>query len=183
MDILRLAIRTSTVNEHFFNPKDGQEFLQFLMKLGSLDGPPANTMLVLRTLTNAFKQSAGQTVLLANRDAVIPSLLMCKNSGNKNIHVAVASILLNYAIAFNESVDIEGKCQCLNAAAEVLGAFKDGEAHFRLLVCLGTLMFSDDNSIAIANSLGLNGSIGKLRSVTDPAKVGDCARHVYNLMT
>ena len=43
-------------------------------------------------------------------------------------------------------------------------------------------MVNDDNSVAIASSLGLSPTVGKLRAITEPSKVGDCARLVYNTM-
>ena len=182
LDILRVAVKTETVNDHFLNSKDGNDILQLLMKLAATEGPPANTMLVLRTLTNAFKQATGRTLMLANRDFIVATMVSCKDNKNKNIHIAMASVLLNYAVAFNQSFDVEGKSQCLAGLAEVIDAVEDSEARFRLLVCLGTLIINDDNSTAIASSLGLSPTVGKLRAVTEPSKVGDCARLVYNTM-
>ena len=175
-------MKTETVNDHFFNDKDGNDFLQMLMKHASSDAPVANTMLVLRTLTNAFKQPTGRTLMLASRDYIVAAMMTCKDSTNKNVQVAMASVLLNYAVAFNQSFDVEGKSQCLSMVTEVIDAVQDAEARFRLLVCLGTLMVNDDNSVAIASSLGLSPTVGKLRAVTEPSKVGDCARLVYNTM-
>ena len=175
-------MKTETVSDHFFNSKDGNDFLQLLMKIASTDGPAANRMLVLRTLTNAFKQTTSRTLLLANRDFIVAAMVSCKDNKNKNAHIALASVLLNYAVSFNQSFDVEGKSQCLSAVTEVMNEAEDGEARFRLLVCLGTLIINDDNSIAIASSLGLSPTVGKLRAVTEPSKVGDCARLVYNTM-
>ncbi len=181
LDVLRVAVRTETVNSHFYGEKDGDDFLQLLMSIASPDGPPANVMLVLRTLVNSFLHGPGRAVLLAHRDYVVAAVAACK-TGNKNIHIAMSSVLLNYAVAFNQAFDVEGKSQCLSAIAEVMDAVVDSEANFRLLVCVGTLITNDDNSIAIASSLGMSPGIGKLRAVTDPGKVGDCARYVFNIM-
>ncbi len=175
-------MKTDVVSNHFFSAKEAEDFLQMLMALGNAAAPGANTMLVLRILTNAFKSPKSRAVLLSHKDYIIAAMVSCKDGGNKNIHIALASVLLNYAVAFNQSFDVEGKSQCLSALAEVIDAVKDGEAQFRLLVCIGSLITDDENSIAIAHSLGLPSSVGPLRAVTEPGKVGDCARFVFNAL-
>ena len=91
-------MKTETVTDQFFNAKDGNDFLQILMKHASSDAPVANTMLVLRTLTNMFKQPTGRTLMLASRDYIVAAMVTWKDSTNKNVHVAMASVLLNYAV-------------------------------------------------------------------------------------
>ncbi len=182
LDILRLAVRIEAVNQHFFSANDGQGFLEHLMVNVSPTSKPANQMLAIRTLANSFKHSPGEQLLLANRDQIIAALVMCKDTTNKNVHAAINTLLLNYAIAFRKNSDVEAKCQCLSAVATVCDGQTDPEAIFRLLVCIGTLVQGDENSIALAKSLDLFHFVTKARGMSDPAKVGECARFLSAIL-
>ncbi|XP_022087891.1 phospholipase A-2-activating protein-like [Acanthaster planci] len=182
IDILRLVIRHPSVNQHFCNQTDGPQFISHILQLASETSTPANRMLVMRTFSNAFSHPHGTQLLAANREAVVSAALQCQGLANKNLHVAATTVLLNFAVALQGGGDIEARSHCLSAASTILDSESDPEALFRLLVAIGTLMSVDDNALAIAKSLDILPTIRKHCAVKDPAKVGDCAQKVVQML-
>lgn len=177
--MLRLSIRHKQVNEHFCSgAKDGQQFLRHVTKLLSNAQPPANQMLALRTLANVFKQTAGQQLMTSApcKDDVVAAVIdVAQGVFNKNIQIGCCTVLLNYAVAYHGSGDVETKCQLLSAAGEVSGRLSDAEAHFRLLVAIGTLLDGDANCTEIAKSMEMQLYTTKCSAIFEPKKVGECA--------
>ncbi|XP_038048576.1 phospholipase A-2-activating protein-like [Patiria miniata] len=182
IDILRLVIRHPAINQHFCNQTDGNQFLSRLLLLASESSTPASRMLAMRTLSNAFSQPHGAELLAANRDTVITSALQCQGVANKNLHVAMTTVLLNFAVVLQSGSDIEARSHCLSAASTILDNESDPEALFRLLVAIGTLMSVDDNALAIGKSLDILPVVRKHCAVKEPAKVGECAQKVAALL-
>ncbi|KAM8962208.1 phospholipase A-2-activating protein [Pelodytes ibericus] len=182
LDVLRLSIKHPTVNEMFCNDKEGSQFSNYLFKLMHPGGRHANQLLALRTLCNSFSYKPGTQLMMSQRDTVITKAIELKAVSNKNIHVALATLLLNYAICLHKVSDLEGKAQCLSAISTVIEVVQDLEASFRLLVALGTLISDDANAVQLAKSLGISSQIKKYMSVTDPAKVNECCRLILNLV-
>ncbi|XP_032069601.1 phospholipase A-2-activating protein isoform X2 [Thamnophis elegans] len=182
LDILRLAIRHPSVNESFCGEKDGLQFCSHLIKFLNTGGKQANQMLALRILCNCFIHPVGQKLMMAQGDSIMSQAIELKLSSNKNIHIALATLALNYAICLHKSNNIEGKAQCLSVISTVIEVVQDLEAVFRLLVALGTLISDDSNAVQLAKSLGVDSQIKKYSSVSEPAKVNECCRFVLNLM-
>ncbi|PIK49138.1 putative phospholipase A-2-activating protein [Apostichopus japonicus] len=174
LDVLRLAIRHPVVNQHLCNSKDGGQFISHLLKLGSQANPGTNQMLALRTLCNAFSQPDGLSLLEQHRERLVQSVLDFKASSHKGTRIALSTLLLNFAAKLSRSGDVESRAQCMSSAALLLQDEKEVEAVFRLMVAIGTLS-SDDNALAIVRSLDLKPILKGYESITDPAKVGECA--------
>ncbi|XP_064626570.1 phospholipase A-2-activating protein-like [Lineus longissimus] len=182
LDVLRLAIRSDCLNEHFCGDANGVHFLQGMLRTVSPGSPPANQMLALRTLSNAFLGRWGQDLLLKNRDSVITAILNVKESTNKNIQIGVATMLLNYTIVLQKCDDVEAKSQCLLAAHTMIDCVKDLEAKFRLLVAIGNMVHSDENGKALAQSLDMANIARSFVSIQDPVKLSKCAQQVLNVL-
>ncbi|XP_063151072.1 phospholipase A-2-activating protein isoform X2 [Candoia aspera] len=182
LDILRLAIRHPSVNESFCGEKDGLQFCGHLIKFLNPGGKQANQMLALRILCNCFIHPVGQKLMMAQGDSIMSQAIELKLSSNKNIHIALATLALNYAVCLHKSNNIEGKAQCLSVISTVMEVVQDLEAVFRLLVALGTLISGDSNAVRLAKSLGVDFQIKKYSSVSEPAKVNECCRFVLNLL-
>uniref|UniRef100_A0A8C8RS36 Phospholipase A-2-activating protein n=1 Tax=Pelusios castaneus TaxID=367368 RepID=A0A8C8RS36_9SAUR len=182
LDILRLSIRHPTVNENFCSEKDSIQFSSHLLKYLSSSGKQANQLLALRTLCNCFASQAGQRLMMSQRDTIMSHAIELKLGGNKNIHIALATLTLNYAVWLHKINNIEGKAQCLSVISTVMEVVQDLEATFRLLVALGTLISDDTNAVQLAKSLGVDSQIKKYASVSEPAKVSECCRFVLNLL-
>uniref|UniRef100_A0A673J5J5 Phospholipase A-2-activating protein-like n=1 Tax=Sinocyclocheilus rhinocerous TaxID=307959 RepID=A0A673J5J5_9TELE len=181
LDILRLAVRHPEVNAQLCGGTEGASLCNHLLGLMSPEGRPANQMLALRTLCNCFSGSHGRALLLGQRDAVLSRAGDLRVVSNKNIHVALATLVLNYAgRLYGQPTEIEAKAQCLSVASTALEVVHDKEAVFRLLVALGTTVAGDSTAKDLARSLGVNSQISKYARVSDPAKVGECCRLVLD---
>ncbi|XP_034146766.1 phospholipase A-2-activating protein [Esox lucius] len=179
LDILRLAVRHPQVNQSLCGSgADGVALCNHLLNLMKPQGRPANQMLALRTLCNCFGGQHGRDLLLAHREAVLSRATDLCSVCNKNIHIALATLVLNYASSLHGQADLEAKAQCLSVASAALESVQDKEAVFRLLVALGTTVASDQMAQDLAKSLGVTSQIAKYSSVTDPAKVGECCQLV-----
>ncbi|XP_053321888.1 phospholipase A-2-activating protein [Spea bombifrons] len=182
LDVLRLSMKNRTVNEMFCSEKEGSQFSNYLFKFMHPGGRQANQLLALRTLCNSFSYDPGTRLMISHRDTVITKAIELKAVNNKNIHTALATLLLNYAICLHKINDLEGKAQCLSAISTVMEVVEDPEAAFRLLVALGTLISDDENAVQLAKSLGVNSQIKKYMSVAEPAKVNECCRLLLNIV-
>lgn len=182
LDILRLSIKHPSVNENFCNEKEGTRFSSHLVSLLNPRGKPANQLLALRTFCNCFVGQAGQKLMMSQRESLLSHAIELKSGSNKNIHIALATLTLNYSVCFHKDHNIEGKAQCLSVISTVLEVVQDLEATFRLLVALGTLISDDSNAVQLAKSLGVDSQIKKYASVSEPAKVSECCRLILNLL-
>uniref|UniRef100_UPI003AAED065 phospholipase A-2-activating protein isoform X2 n=1 Tax=Centroberyx gerrardi TaxID=166262 RepID=UPI003AAED065 len=178
LDIMRLAVRHPQVNESLCGEEEGVQLCNHLLSLMRPEGRPANQMLALRTLCNCFSGRHGRALLLAQRETVLSRAADLASVCNKNIHIALATLILNYAGCLHGQSDLEAKAQCLSVASTALESVQDKEAVFRLLVALGTTLASDHTAQDLARSLGVNSQISKYSSVSDPAKVGECCQLV-----
>ncbi|XP_075581932.1 phospholipase A-2-activating protein isoform X4 [Pelecanus crispus] len=182
LDILRLSVRHPTVNENFCGEKDHVQFIILLLKFLNPNGKQANQLLALRALCNCFVSQAGQKLMMEQRDEIMTQAIEMKSTHNKNIHIALATLTLNYAVCLHKVNNIEGKAQCLSVISTVMEVVQDLEAIFRLLVALGTLISDDTSAVQLAKSLGVDSQIKKYASVSEPAKVKECCRFVLNLL-
>ncbi|OXB81746.1 UNVERIFIED_CONTAM: hypothetical protein H355_010307 [Colinus virginianus] len=182
LDILRLSVRHPIVNENFCGEKTHVQFIHLLLKFLNPQGKPANQLLALRALCNCFVSQAGQKLLMEQRDEIMTQAIEVKSGNNKNVHIALATLTLNYAVCLHKVNNIEGKAQCLSVISTAMEVVKDLEAVFRLLVALGTLISDDKNAVQLAKSLGVDSQIKKYVSVSEPAKVKECCRFVLNLL-
>lgn len=178
LDVLRVAIRNQKVCDHVCSQPG---FLERQVLFLAPSSPVPTQLLALRILANCFKQASGQRLLLAERETVITEALNCRLTPNKNVQVALATLLLNYSVCLQDMVDEEaGYSQCLLAVASVMENPLDPEAEFRLLVCLGTLICNDKSTRELAKSLELQNLIIPMQTRVEPKKVSECAGFVIN---
>ncbi|XP_030050029.1 phospholipase A-2-activating protein isoform X1 [Microcaecilia unicolor] len=182
LDILRLSIRHPSVNENLCSDKATGQFCSYLIMHLNPQGKPANQLLALRIFCNCFAWQPGQKLMMLHRDQILSQAIELKASVNKNIHIALATLVLNYAICLHQDNDIEGKAQCLSVVSTAIEMVQDLEAAFRLLVALGTLISDDVNAIQLAKSLGIDSQIKKYAAVSEPAKISECCKLVLNLL-
>lgn len=180
LDIMRLAVRQPHVNECLCGEAEGIQLCNHLLSLMKPQGRPANQMLALRTLCNCFSGQHGRALLLAQRETVLSCAADLASVCNKNIHIALATLVLNYAGCLHSQPDLEAKAQCLSVASSTLESVQDKEAVFRLLVALGTTLVADKSAQDLARSLGIYSQISKYSSISDPAKVGECCQLLLN---
>ncbi len=120
--------------------------------------------------------------MVDNHDQIISAIMRCKTSANKNTQSAASTVLLNFAVAYGNSVDVEAKSQCLSAAVTVAAGLKEPEAMFRMLVCLGTLMATDRNTAELAKVMEVPDFVARCKNVPEPQKVKECAGFLQKLL-
>ena len=73
------------------------------------------------------------------------------------MQVTLSTFVLNLTIASRSANDAVGVRRCVEAATQLTEMQSDSEAHFRLLVSIGTALSADDDDelVAVAQSLDL----------------------------
>lgn len=190
LDVLRLAIRWPAVNSHFCSRNDGTKLFDYLMQHLS-PGPTnkavaANQMLSLRVLCNAFAQSEGQKLLTqaaAQQSTIGGAMQVCTAGASKNLVLAAASMLMNYAVAVHTGlVEQENKLLCLEAVGKLTEVSSDAEVYFRLLVALGTMLYNDQSMVELAKAIEIGIFVNKCLMIEEPKKISSCARLILNMI-
>ncbi|KAH9634238.1 hypothetical protein HF086_012700 [Spodoptera exigua] len=122
LDITRLAVRNKEINGQIFDTSYGPTFIKYLLSLLGPDNLPANQMLTMRVLVNAFSDLPGEML------------------------IAATSLLLNLSVALAQQPDSVDLADCL---VQLLPRITDNEAYFRGLVALGTLLAESPNKLQI----------------------------------
>ncbi|KAL5022612.1 hypothetical protein ScPMuIL_001767 [Solemya velum] len=169
LDILRIAVRLHSVNENLANVK----FLEQVQSHWTEDNLPANQMLSLRTVCNLFSQTPGEQLNLAHRNKLLSAAKNCSKSTNKNVQIALATLVMNFAVPFCGKSDLEAKAEILSAASAFLRPDMDNEAIFRILVCVGTLLWNDEEVRVLADSLQIKDFLSNLQT-SAVKKVSEC---------
>lgn len=128
--------------------------------------------------------------MLDSREVILPSVASIvdessppfkKHAQWKNVEVAIATVLLNFAVVLHSqpaTATIEAKSQLLSTIGCVAPKLQEEEALFRVLTALGTIL-CDEDSIALAHSLDTKATIDHLGSIS--GKVGECTKEVLSL--
>ncbi|GBP48926.1 Phospholipase A-2-activating protein [Eumeta japonica] len=207
LDITRLAIRNKEVNTQMFDATYGPIFINFLLSLLAPDNIPANQMLSMRVLVNAFSGLPGEMLVVAAYEMVLHSLL-CLSQLNKNAQVTVtdinlilfsdphqtspmiaaASLLLNLSVSLGGQDDNTELAHCI---IKLISQIEDKEAYFRaLVVALGTLLADSPNRLRLQTKVVTNVALhNRLKKdaeskSTDPAiaKIATCAQQIVALL-
>ncbi|KAG1658919.1 Phospholipase A-2-activating protein [Nymphon striatum] len=182
IDILRISLKSDkmikSLNENGMIP----EIINILLNYISVSTPVANHMLALRALCNLFSPQVSEEVLYDYRHQILEKVVSeIRNPTSKPLQIALATLLLNYSILICKKDDLELKTQLISGVVSTLDSFTEGEAMFRILVCLGTLVYNDTNAIDTAKSFDMLIVVKKYREVIDPSKVGECAKLLEQL--
>jgi len=140
LDILRLLILHPEGSLYHANTG----IVDQVLKLLYTEEPFANHLMELRFLGNCFRWLHLRTVVAASYQKVLDALTTYLKSDNKSLRNAAVTILLNYAIYFNEaSASLEDKRKCLNTLVQGLSNETEEDALLRTVVALGTLTSGD----------------------------------------
>ncbi len=133
--------------------------------------------------------SLGLAFLLLRRDSLITRLVALLPTENKNVQIALTTVMLNVAVASCEGAVSEEKeeaqVQCVTSLAMLLfEALTDPEARYRALVAMGTLLASGvEDNMKLANELGVKASVELWRKeATDSKKIRDCGAFVIRML-
>ncbi|XP_052774869.1 phospholipase A-2-activating protein-like [Mya arenaria] len=179
LDVLRITIKTQEVNVAFCVKDD---ILAAMMKFWTPENSVPNQVLSLKVVCNMFAQPQGFKLCMDNREKIVNSAIVIKDSKNKNVHIGLGTLILNFSVALFGSLDLEGKKKTLQAASECLKSKPDPEAAFRLFIAMGTLIHKDENIQKLAKSLGIANMLGDYLRVSEPAKISSCANFMQDLL-
>jgi len=115
--------------------------------LGDGSSNLGTSLMTLRLFANLFQFIEGREIALSPAVAlwVLPCLQNFLPHTNQQVHIAAATVLLNYAIAFSQSADSrEGKEEVFAIIQEYLAIEKAEEAKLRLVSGLATLVYHDE---------------------------------------
>jgi len=177
--VLRVVIKFSEVNEAFCVNKN---IVDDMLKYWSEDNLAPNKILSLKVLSNMFAQPQGFKLCMENRDHIISAALSMKTSLNKNVQIALATLVMNFSVGLFGSLDLEGKSQILSAATECLKGKPDPEAAFRLSIAMGTLIHKDDVVQNLGQSMNIQPLLGDYMMINEPKKISDCVMHLKELL-
>ncbi|TRY63728.1 hypothetical protein TCAL_07145 [Tigriopus californicus] len=179
LDILRLAITNPSVNPVLLEDVVLNDLLSLMLANMKSEMPINCQMLAMRTLVNMFSVPKGERVMLQCRDSIITRLLTLFPSENKNIQVAMATLILNYAVAGYLNRDEECQVQCISSLTMLfLDGISDFEARFRTLVAIGTLMGDQNNAKYFLSLDGKNKLQVLIASSETPEKVSQCSKFI-----
>ncbi|RKO92460.1 WD40-repeat-containing domain protein [Blyttiomyces helicus] len=162
LDILRLTILATPA------PLESTTFLADLVEAGGFarltgaggSGEKAdetNAMLALRVLANAFAIPEGILFMFKERAKIVKVVKdSWRGTANKNLRVAFATLVLNYAVLLNAKKEDDAlRVELIQLLVELLGAETDSEAQLRSLVALGTLIHGNPDAKMAAQLLGV----------------------------
>merc|ERR1719348_611457 len=180
LDLARLAVFNPLVSPELVGNKETLDQLySCCLQLLDKTAPAPAQLLSLRLLTNLCSTSEGEALLrtylesLLNR--ILVQLLPIKDN-NKNIEIAAATLLLNLAVSFTTTADPDSLAQLLTPLGlHFMEQTLDWEARFRVLVAIGTILASRDETKEFAKAMDVKESVRGWRILEGPAKVSECA--------
>ncbi|CAG4977521.1 unnamed protein product [Colias eurytheme] len=184
LDVTRLAVRNKDINGLIFDTSYGPTFVQYLLTLLSPDNIPANQMLSMRVLVNAFSDLPGEMLVLAACESVVHAII-CLPQMNNNAQIAASSLVLNLSVALAQQSDTVELADCI---IHLLNRITDKEAFFRGLVALGTLLAESPNKVMIQTKIVSNPQLhNRLKaesSTVDPnfKKINTCALQILRML-
>ena len=180
LDILRICIKGWETNQAFCASAN---ILEAMISYWSPDSSLANQVLSLKVVCNMFAQPLGCKLIMDNRDMVIEKAMNFKSSKNKNVQIALTTVLLNISVGLFGSLNLEGKSQCLSALAMLLESGLDPEAAFRAAIAMGTLIHKDESLLNLAVSLDVPSFLRNLLVTSEPKKLSECANLLNQLFS
>ncbi|XP_004363948.1 phospholipase A2-activating protein [Capsaspora owczarzaki ATCC 30864] len=183
LDLIRLVVLHPSGVRHFAETAGhGKEILLSLIDaadFSNLEGPEANRMLSLRFFANAFSLEPGRVMMNANRSTVLQAITGCLASKNKNTLLALATVLLNYAVLFGTTRDKVAESTVFSHLSKLILADLDDETQFRACVAIGTLLSLWD--AGSRKNAAIAAFATKLQSSPTP-KVASCAAQLRRLV-
>eukprot|EP00850_Spirogloea_muscicola_P015931 SM000126S26307 [mRNA] locus=s126:117967:124577:+ [translate_table: standard] len=154
---------------------------QIFQRASSPPALPANLLTAIRAAVNCFKQEPLRLWMGKHASEILDLFADCMNSANKNIRLAISTLILNSSLLALEIQDSSLKVQTLSAAMEMSASSDDdSESLFRALVALGTLIHGGDVK-DVALDLGV-GDVVKAQEKSETDKIAQVAKEIAFLL-
>lgn len=192
LDLLRCALVCNTSFFEISFKEHTKEMLNLISNHLQPNSLNVNQLLAVRVLCNLFVSPVAISFLFDSFDGIIDLIkkLLQSNTENNNLFVAVSTLLLNFAVSFNNMAGtvkgIENMRLCmveLNATYFAQTSKLNAEALFRLLVALGTLLYGHEAAQQKAQSLKLKELVLSITSrFVDSMKIADCSTLILQML-
>lgn len=154
--------------------KDKDFLLESLRRAGEKPAIVQNHLTGLRMAVNTFRHAALWPWINEHREEILDLFADCRESANKNVRLAWATLLLNCSVLMVETADEEGQIQVLSAALEVVTPNDSQvDVQFRALQSIGTLVLRGCVK-AMALDLDIHSVIGSAEQSKAPEISGIC---------
>jgi phospholipase A-2-activating protein len=181
LDVLRHCLSGAVFNTLICQDKDGARFIDYCLELLANDSAITNHRLILRALCNAFQHAAGEALVVAHSESIIKAIVRLHHPAEKQIQIAVSSLILNLVIAGRRESNVDGITQCLITIAELSQHLTHSESCFRLMVAIGTAVYQNKSRLELASSLGLSTFIQACLGAEKDEKAHGCATTLSNM--
>jgi len=186
LDLLRASLLNPSSHTILLEKSSLDQIFSTCLKHVDKTSPAPCQMLALRTLCNMFSIQQGEEFLRTYRESVIARVfeqLFPIAGDNKNIQIAAATLLLNYAVSVTKKFDDDTQVQLLSALSiNFLTFITDWEARFRTIVAIGTLLTTSPDGVEYAKTLETKDAVRGWRLLEGPAKVSECAQFIENML-
>jgi len=186
LDLLRASLLNPSSHTILLEKSSLDLIFSTCLKHVDKTSPAPCQMLALRTLCNLFSIQQGEEFLRTYRESVIARVfeqLFPIAGENKNIQIAAATLLLNYAVSVTKKFDDDTQVQLLSALSiNFLTFITDWEARFRTIVAIGTLLTTSPDGVEYAKTLETKDAVRGWRLLEGPAKVSECAQFIENML-
>ncbi|TGZ82220.1 PFU-domain-containing protein [Ascodesmis nigricans] len=140
LDLLRVLAASSPVVPEF---KTGHKnILSVITSSVSVSPEHANNaMLVVRAFVNMFQTNSGKEFVDQNHSEILRIVKnVAKDTTNRNLKIAEATLLLNFAVLFRTKNESKKALSTLDRITTLINSETDAETAFRNLMAMGTLM-------------------------------------------
>ncbi|KAK7536743.1 polyubiquitin binding protein-like protein [Phyllosticta citribraziliensis] len=144
LDLLRLfAAKTPALATH---TSSGNATLVDILRDAGIfapESPPNNVMLGVRIFANLFSTEEGRTVVDGTFDTLHPLIrpFIKTHSSNRNLITAITTLYINFAVLLTSpSNDVNRAMTLLYDLIEIINQLDEGEALYRALVGVGTVL-------------------------------------------
>lgn len=176
MDLWRLYALHPASSDMFKGSDRGAPILAKVCGFLTPDAPDPLKMCTVRYIANLFAYQTNRTAVYNRRDIILKAVAPCLQSQNKNVKLASATVLLNFAMVLHELSyppkpwDAETAMEVARLSfrfLETSGA-DDGDAQQRAALTIGTLLPRDkENGGAIAKACNEAGFLARLAPIED----------------
>lgn len=186
LDLARIAVLNPGLQASLLDKDNVDLLYSACLKQVDKEAPVPCQMLALRTLSNLCTTSQGETLLRTYMESLVNRVmvqLLPVVDGNKNIQIAVSTLLLNLVISFSTKVDEEALTQLLTPLGlHFMEQITDWEARFRTLVAIGTILATCPDTKEFARAMDVKEAVRGWRILEGPAKVSECARFIEEML-
>jgi len=187
LDLVRLVLLHPYNQQHVLQKDFMDKLISVCMEHINKESSVPNQLLSLKIISNLFSTTEGDDFLNTYRESVITRIferLFPVINDNKNIQVAAATVLLNYAVSMaKRSADEDGQVQALSVlGVNFITFISDWEARFRSLVAIGTILKISSDNVEYAKTLDIKEGVRGWKVLEGPEKCTACAQHIINML-